>query len=207
MTQNGDGGPLDVLERFRKPRPRPGERCEMCGEPIAEEHSHVVNVAGHSLMCTCRPCYLVFLPQGASGGRYKVVPDRYMALPASSLSRADWDGLQIPVSVAFFFFSSADDEVHGFYPGPAGATESLLPLDTWARIREIDPVLATLEDDVEALLVRAPREGDPSCYLVPIDACYELVGHLRALWRGFDGGTDAQRAIDAFFAEVERRSA
>lgn len=25
-------------------------------------------------------------------------------------------------------------------------------------------------------------------YIVPIDACYELVGHLRRLWRGFGGG-------------------
>ena len=26
---------------------------------------------------------------------------------------------------------------------------------------------------------------------MPIDACYELVGHLRRLWRGFDGGREA----------------
>ena len=35
---------------------------------------------------------------------------------------------------------------------------------------------------------------------MPIDACYELVGRLRALWRGFDGGQEAHDAIDAFFA-------
>ena len=39
-------------------------------------------------------------------------------------------------------------------------------------------------------------------FLVPIDICYELVGHLRRLWRGFDGGQDVRRALDAFFARV-----
>ena len=34
---------------------------------------------------------------------------------------------------------------------------------------------------------------------MPIDACYELVGELRRLWKGFDGGTEAHDAMDAFF--------
>ena len=34
---------------------------------------------------------------------------------------------------------------------------------------------------------------------MPIDACYELVGQLRRLWRGFDGGQEAHDALDAFF--------
>jgi hypothetical protein len=41
---------------------------------------------------------------------------------------------------------------------------------------------------------------------VPIDACYELVGRLRTLWRGFDGGREAHDAMDAFFAHVAERS-
>ena len=39
---------------------------------------------------------------------------------------------------------------------------------------------------------------------MPIDACYELVGQLRRLWRGFDGGSEAHDALDAFF---DRRAA
>ena len=35
----------------------------------------------------------------------------------------------------------------------------------------------------------AAADGGAECFIVPIDACYELVGHLRRLWRGFDGGT------------------
>jgi hypothetical protein len=41
---------------------------------------------------------------------------------------------------------------------------------------------------------------------VPIDACYELVGHLRQLWRGFDGGREAHEAMGAFFGRVRARS-
>ena len=66
-----------------------------------------------------------------------------------------------------------------------------------------DPRVGLLADDVEALLVRVPesaRIGQPQSYLVPIDACYEFVGRLRMLWRGFDGGQEAREFIDGFFA-------
>jgi hypothetical protein len=42
--------------------------------------------------------------------------------------------------------------------------------------------------------------------VVPIDACYELVGHLRRLWRGFDGGTEANAKLDSFFDNVRARA-
>jgi hypothetical protein len=41
---------------------------------------------------------------------------------------------------------------------------------------------------------------------VPIDACYELVGRLRTLWRGFDGGREARDAMAEFFTRVHARS-
>jgi hypothetical protein len=93
-----------------------------------------------------------------------------------------------------------------FYPGPAGATESELPLPAWNRMVARDPRLAVLRPDVEALLVRRRSPGPASCHLVPIDACYELVGQLRGRWRGFDGGREAHEAIDAFFSTVQARS-
>ena len=103
------------------------------------------------------------------------------------------------MSVAFFFVNSTLDRVAAFYPSPAGATESLLSLDTWDEVVAANPDLATLQPDVEAFLVRTDRRAAAECYLVPIDACYELVGHLRRLWRGFDGGPKRTAALDAFF--------
>lgn len=203
--------PLAVLQRIRTTRPRSTEpeieRCELCTEPIAEEHGHLVDIEARNLMCACRGCYLLFTSEGAGGGHFRAVPDRYVAFPDFRLSPAQWESLQIPVSVAFFFINSSLDRVAAFYPGPAGATESLLPLETWAELVDADATLATLQPDVEAFLVRSSRdEGGAECFLVPIDACYELVGHLRRLWRGFDGGREANDALDAFFDRVRARA-
>jgi hypothetical protein len=204
-------GPLAVLAKIRSgsrpARPAPGERCELCGTPIHETHGHVVDVQARALMCACRACYLVFAPDGAGGGHFKAVPERFEHLRDLELSPAQWDALQIPVEVAFFFVNSALSRVCAFYPSPAGATESLLPLETWDELVAANAVLASLQPDVEAFLVRVPtRGGTPASYIVPIDACYELVGDLRRLWKGFDGGTEARAALEDFFARVEERA-
>jgi Family of unknown function (DUF5947) len=209
------GGALAVLQRIRQPRPRPaqadqpaGERCELCGEAISDEHGHLVDLQVRNLMCACRGCYLLFTSDGAGGTHFRAVPDRYLTFPDFRLSPAQWDSLQIPVGVAFFFLNSTLGRVAAFYPGPAGATESELPLDTWGEVVAANRELATMQADVEAFLVRSDRNrsGATECFLVPIDACYELVGHLRRLWRGFDGGRDAHEAMDAFFARVGARA-
>jgi Family of unknown function (DUF5947) len=212
MTPDGRA-PLASLRRITATRPQPvvGERCDMCAEPIAEEHQHVVNLESRGLMCTCRGCYLLFTAEQASL-RYRAVPDRYLSFPRFTFGRAEWDELQIPVGLAFLFWNSTLDRIVAFYPGPAGATESELPLDAWQRIVTVNPGLTHLRADVEALLLRRAdldhgREHDEfSCHVVPIDACYELVGRLRSLWRGFDGGQEAHAAIDEFFAMVAERS-
>ena len=209
--RRGVNDPLAVLRRIRtsepKERPRPGEHCEMCGELVPDEHGHVVDLEHRSLMCACRGCYLLFAPDGAGGGRYRAVPDRHLSFPEFRLSPAQWDALQIPVGVAFFFLNSSLERVAAFYPSPAGATESLLSLDTWDDVVAANPELATLAPDVEAFLVRSDREaGAAECYLVPIDACYELVGHLRRLWRGFDGGAEANAQLEAFFDNIRARA-
>jgi hypothetical protein len=209
--------PYDVLARIRSNRPAPEpaeERCEMCSETISDKHQHVVNVAGRQLMCVCRACYLLFTDNNAEL-RYRSVPDRYLAFPDFALDRRAWEALQIPVGVAFFFTNSNLGRTVAFYPGPAGACESQLDLDAWNAISGADSRVGLLADDVEALLVRVPDSdpgsGDGECaqpqsYLVPIDACYEFVGRLRMLWRGFDGGQEARQFIDDFFAQIAARA-
>jgi Family of unknown function (DUF5947) len=211
VSETPADAPLAVLQRLRQPRPRPptrvGERCELCSEPIADGHGHLVDLHARNLLCACRGCYLLFTSEGAGGARYRAVPDRYLAFADFALSPAQWDGLQIPVGVAFFFVNSALARVAAFYPGPAGATESELALDKWEEVVEANPVLGTLQPDVEAVLVKADARGSGAeCFIVPIDACYELVGHLRRLWRGFDGGREAHDAMDAFFERVRARA-
>lgn len=206
----GERGPLGALRRFAsdvRVAPAPGERCEMCAEPIPAEHAHVVNVDARALLCACRACYLLFTRPGAAQGRYRAVPDRVLRLPGFRLSESQWDALQIPVRMAFLFHNSALGRVVSFYPSPAGATESLLPLEAWQDLVQDNTLLADLEPDVEALLVCGPRGGDGfECFVVPIDACYELTGVVRRRWRGFDGGSEAWRDIDDFFARLRARS-
>ena len=207
------GSPLATLRRINSNRPTavPGERCDMCATPISDEHQHVVNLESRSLMCSCRACYLLFTDQQAVL-RYRAVPDRYLSFPGFSFTRAGWEDLQIPVGLVFLFRNSVQDRVVAFYPSPAGATESELPLESWGRIVAANPALDQVLPDVEALLIRraqrdtGPGGGDYVCHLVPIDACYELVGTMRQTWRGFDGGQEARAAMDAFFAKVEKRS-
>jgi hypothetical protein len=211
VTNVATDHPLAVLQRIRQPGPRPevraGERCELCGEPISYDHGHLVDVQARNLMCACRGCYLLFTSEGAGGVHYRAVPDRYLAFPDFQLSPGQWDSLQIPVGIAFFFFNSALGRVAAFYPGPAGATESELALETWEEVVAANPVLSTLLPDVEAFLVRAEHgHGGAECFIVPIDVCYELVGHLRLWWRGFDGGREAHDAMDSFFERVRTKA-
>lgn len=196
--------PLSVLARIRasRPEPSPYERCEMCGAPVADQHGHVVNVGTRSLLCACRPCYLLFTHDDAALA-YRAVPDRYLSF--ADLPAPVWDELELPVGTAFLFLNSTLARVAAFYPGPAGATESDLSLHAWDRVVAATPGLASLKPDVEALLVHTEHD-QVQAFLVPIDACYELVGHLRVLWRGFDGGQDVRRRLQEFFDGVRARS-
>ena len=125
-----------ALRRLATDRPPPvpaGERCEMCAESIAEQHQHVVDVEARQLMCVCRGCYLLFIEPDAAL-RYRAVPQRYTAFPEFTLSQGEWDGLEFPVGLVFLFRSSTAGRTVAFYPGPAGATESELPLQNWQAI-------------------------------------------------------------------------
>ncbi len=208
-TRPRGSAPLASLRRISTTRPTTvaGERCEMCAKSIGAEHQHVVGLENRSLMCTCRPCYLLFTEQAANM-RYKAVPDRYLSFPDFAFDQGAWDDLQIPVGLTFVFRNSVEDRVVAFYPSPAGATESELSLEAWDRMVSANPQLDLLLPDVEALLIYRDEhgKGDFHCVLVPIDICYELVGTMRMTWRGFDGGSEAHAAMDAFFANVEGHS-
>jgi hypothetical protein len=184
----------------------PEQRCELCAAAVGSEHAHVVDLSNRGIRCACRPCWLLFTWDGAGGRRYLAVPERHRYDPEFTLTEAQWDELQIPVAMAFLFHSSAAGRTVAFYPSPAGAIESLLPLSMWDDVLRANPGAAGLAPDVEALLLR--RQHDRfEAYLVPIDTCYRLVGLVRTTWRGFDGGEQARQAIEDFFADLRRAAA
>ncbi|MGH9300052.1 MAG: DUF5947 family protein, partial [Acidimicrobiales bacterium] len=190
------------------------ERCDICSEQIDERHGHLVDLEQRRLLCACRPCSLLFDRAGAGGHRIQAVPDRYRDLSEIAFETAAWEALDIPVGVAFLFHNSQLGRIIAHYPSPAGATETMLPLDAWGQLVEHHPALSDLVADVEAVLTRTGTHRGPQsatgqqreCYLVPIDICYELVGEVRRTWRGLDGGRESHEAIDAVFAKVRARA-
>ena len=109
------------------------------------------------------------------------------------------------MDLVFFFRQTGADAPARLLPGPGGATESELDLAAWADIAAANPVLDALEPDVEAVLLRR-HDGGFSCYLVPIDVCYELVGVVRSSWTGLGGGPEVWREIEAFFGALDHRA-
>jgi hypothetical protein len=178
------------------------ERCELCGAPIPAEHRHLLELASRDLRCTCRPCSILFDRKAASEGRYRLVGDRRLALPDFVLDDVMWEELRLPVDIAFFFHSSTAGRVMAYYPSPMGPTESLLGLEAWQELEAANPVLRTLEPDVEALLVNRAR-GASRQWIVPIDECYALVGLIRTRWRGLTGGAEVWRELGTFFERLD----
>jgi len=181
-------------------------QCDQCGAPLPKEHRHVVDVGTRRLSCSCRACWLL-LAADQRPRQQKAVPDRYVRGTNLRLNGTQWNALQIPVDVAFFMGHSAIGRTIAFYPSPAGATESALMLTAWDELVGANPWVRAVAPDVEALLVRKDPEQDGyACFIVPIDACYELVGRIRRHWSGMSGGDAVRAAIDGFFADVTARS-
>jgi hypothetical protein len=188
----------DLARKPARVSPAAEERCDLCGELLAPQHRHLIDVQDRRLLCACRPCTILFDSRAAGGGHFRLVPDRTLYLADFALDDTMWQSLRIPVDLAFFFHSTPAGRVVAFYPAPAGATESLLELDAWNHLAASNPVLEQLEADVEALLVDRTR-GARNHWLVPVDRCYELVGLIRTYWKGFGGGSEVWSQIDAFF--------
>jgi hypothetical protein len=177
----------------------------MCSLELAGEHQHLIEPEKRKLVCACDACALLFTTQ--AGTKLRRVPRRVRQLTKFRLTDQQWGSLMIPIELAFFFNSSPQGRVVAFYPSPAGATESLLALESWNDIASDNPVLAELLPDVEALLVNrvgAARGVAPEYYIAPIDLCYRLVGLIRMHWRGLSGGTEMWHEISAFFSALKQ---
>jgi hypothetical protein len=203
-TRKGNGAPgaFGALRRFTRP-PSAAEQCELCSAPLAPDHAHLVELAQRRLTCACDACAVLFSNQVASN--YRRVPRRVQYLADFRLSDIAWAALQLPIELAFFLHSTPAGRVVALYPSPAGATEALVDPGAWAALVEDNPVLQTLEPDVEALLVN--RIGAAREYFrVGVDNCYKLVGLLRQTWRGLSGGPLVWGEIAGFFADLRERS-
>ncbi len=189
-------------------RPDFEEHCELCGVAVAPEHEHLVEPGKRRLVCACQACAILFSGQAAQ--RYKRVPARVLSLHGFRLTDAQWESLLVPINMAFFFSNSATGRVTAIYPSPAGATESLLPPESWDPMVAENPELASMEPDVEALLVNrlGAARGFPQhqYFLLPIDQCFKVVGLVRSNWHGLSGGEELWRALGQYFAALSARA-
>ncbi len=163
----GPGNAFKVLRRFAQARSEV-ERCEFCSAGLNPTHRHLLEPPTRKLVCVCDPCALRF--EGALS-RWKLIPRDARALPEFQVSDAEWEGLALPINLAFIFHSTPANRVVAMYPSPAGATESLLPLPSWERLVAAKPSLTRMEADVEALLVKRLGAAH-EYYLAPIDVCF-----------------------------------
>lgn len=212
---------LGVLDRFVRRAHRvsiaPESRCELCAQSIRDPHRHVVDLVDRRILCSCDACAVLFRDGGSR--RHRTVPDRVLFDPSWTFASSDLDALGVPVGLAFFFRASKlpapeqrSDRWTVVFPSPGGPTEAELSDRAFSELEERLPprgreLLRSVQDDVEAILVRRTRAGQCTTFVVPIDVCYELVGLLRQHWRGIDGGDEARGVVDDFFRQLAKRSA
>lgn len=180
------------------------ERCDLCRTRLAAEHPHLLDVQERRILCVCETCVI----RRSEDPRYRPPGRRTLRLPGFRLSDEVWARFHIPVGLAFFLFSAPARKVIALYPSPLGATESELDLAAWEDLVRENLMLASLDADTEALLVRRRSGGgaEPEYFVVPTDDCYRLVGLLKSAWKGLTGGAAAEEAIDEFFAGLRARA-
>ena len=191
---------LATLRRFARSSARQ-EKCELCTISLPPDHRHLLELSIGRIICSCHACALRF--HDVVDGRFKLIPREIRSLSQLRLTDYEWDSLALPINLAFFHYSTLQDKMKATYPSPAGATESLLPLDTWQTLALNNPILARITPDIEALLVNRvdPRR---EYYMVPIDLCFELVGVIRLHWRGLSGGDVVWKEITNFFDRLRQ---
>jgi hypothetical protein len=178
------------------------ERCDLCHTTVPEDHRHMLHLVERRIVCTCEACWAL----NSGNPEYRPTGSRTLFLDGFQCDAELWGAFQIPIGLAFFMRSTVAESIVAFYPSPAGATESELSLEAWEALVTRNPILEQLDADAEALLV--DRIAEPPQYaILPIDACYALVGLIKSRWEGISGGGAIEQAVPEFLATLRARAA
>jgi hypothetical protein len=179
----------------------PVERCDICNTALPDDHRHLLHLEERRIVCSCEACWALH----SGDAEYRPAGMRTVWLERFDCDEELWGRFQIPIGLAFFMRSSVIGGVVAFYPSPAGATESELPLDAWEELVERNRQLGDLDPDAEALIVN--RLAEPALHVIaPIDECYRLVGLIKSRWEGISGGDALKEAVPQFFDALRGRS-
>jgi Family of unknown function (DUF5947) len=177
------------------------ERCDLCHTTLPEDHRHMLQLVERRIVCTCEACWALY----SGNPEYRPTGSRTLFLDGFQCDAELWAEFQIPIGLAFLMRSTVTEGIVAFYPSPAGATESELNLEAWAALVARNPALEELDSDAEALVV--DRISDPPQYaILPIDACYALVGLVKSRWEGISGGGAIEQAVPEFFTALRARA-
>lgn len=174
------------------------ERCDLCAAPVPDEHAHLYDTSEEQVACACGACSVLFADDGPGEGRYRLVPRRRTRLP-----KVDTEVLGVPVGLVFFV-PRADGTVTAEGPSPAGAMRWEVDAAAWRRLVTDRPELASLQPDVEALLVNTVHGLDHH-WIVPVDDCFRMIAVVRREWRGLSGGGRIWPAVERFFEDLTER--
>ena len=192
---------MSRLRQFARPADR-GDVCELCGVALDEPHEHLLESATQHLLCCCHPCGLLIGDQQA--GRFRRIPDRVEFLSDLRIADADWKTLNVPVELAFLYFSTSEGRMLACYPGPIGSIADPVEPAAWQSFAERH-ALAPLEPDTEALLFRRAN-ATFEVYRVPVTECRSLIGIFRRHWEGLTGGAQVWQELERFFIRLKERS-
>ena len=188
LAKNGPAPPAPAAD---------AETCDLCATTVPPDHRHMLNLYERQIVCVCESCWAL----RSGEPEFRPTGNRTAWLADFELPEEIWAQFRIPIGLAFFMHSSVTNCVVALYPSPAGATESELHFETWSRLCDLNPVLADLEPDAEALIVN--RMAEPPAYAIaPIDRCYALVGLIKASWEGISGGAGVEDAVAAYFDDL-----
>ena len=192
---SAEAGPLAAIARIREqpapPLPRPGERCEMCGEEVADEHGHVVDLEARTLHVHL-PGLLPAVharraPAAGTSGRCR---DRCLAFPDLALSPGPVGRAADPGERRLLLRELDLDRVARLLPEPGGRHRVAAVARDVGRGGRRQPRARPRSSPTSRRSSSAPigAAGRPECFLVPDRRLLRAGRQLRRLWRGFDGG-------------------
>jgi hypothetical protein len=180
------------------------EHCELCGERVFARHQHLMDPKTRKLCCSCDGCATLFDEQGAT--KLRRVPRDTKYLKNFQLSSDSWKKLEVPINLAFFYRDSRlQGKIIALYPSAGGALESVPPEASWEELLKLNPEIAAMTEDVEALLINR-LHNRLDVFIAPIDRCFELVGIIRTHWRGFVGGDQVWKEVNGFLEQLAKEA-